>query len=213
MRSSCRTRRTSCDRTSCIQTSRARIPSATSRLGAREWPRRLRRTRRFCIATRRSGRPVGCWHCRPVRLCRAVAHRPGPVVRPVPPTAERLEWGDLVQPDLKLFFEVGLPSPLAYRSWLAAHLGDRQALVTQRIVAEARGDALEGRTHLDALLMSPSSGFALHFEAKVLSDQTSTRRRRTTASEISWLGTSTAWRQRRESIRCSVSETRTGASS
>jgi hypothetical protein len=88
----------------------------------------------------------------------------------VPPTAERLEWGDLVQPDLKRFFEVGLPSPVAYRSWLAAHLEDRQALVTHRIVAEARGDALEGRTDVDALLISPSSGFALHFEAKVLSD-------------------------------------------
>jgi len=62
-----------------------------------------------------------------------------------------------------------LPTP-AYRAWLSAHLEDRQALVTQRVVAEDRGESLEGRTHLDALLISPNSGLALHFESKVLSD-------------------------------------------
>jgi hypothetical protein len=79
-------------------------------------------------------------------------------------------WGDLLQPDLEVFFEVGLPSPVAYRRWLSAHLEDRQALRTQRLVATSRGEALEGRTHLDALLICPSSGFAVHIEAKVLSD-------------------------------------------
>jgi hypothetical protein len=111
------------------------------------------------LALQRSQDPVGRW--------RAVLSG---LFGSLPPTAERLEWDDLLRPDLKLFFEVGLPSPPAYRSWLAAHLDDRQALVTQRLVAQERGESLEGRTHLDALLISTSSGFALHFEAKVLSD-------------------------------------------
>jgi hypothetical protein len=89
---------------------------------------------------------------------------------PIPPTGERLEWSDLLGSDLKLFFEVGLPSPPGYRAWLGEHLDERQALLTQRLVAKERGQSLEGRTHLDALLLSPGTGFALHFEAKVLSD-------------------------------------------
>jgi hypothetical protein len=89
---------------------------------------------------------------------------------PIPSTRERLEWSDLLDADLNLFFEVGLSSPHAYRAWLRDHLDDRQALRTQRLVASNRGESLEGRTHLDALLISPSTGFALHFEAKVLSD-------------------------------------------
>ena len=112
---------------------------------------------------------------------------------PVPPTIERMEWSDLLRPDLKLFFEVGLPSPRAYRRWLSKHLVDRQALATQRGVAKSRGEALEGRTHLDALLLSPTSGFALHFEAKVLS--TSTRKQHSTACATSSRETSTAWQR------------------
>jgi hypothetical protein len=89
---------------------------------------------------------------------------------PIPPTAERLEWKDLVADELELFFEVGLPSPISYRTWLSHHLHDRHALKTQRIVAASRGTLLEGRTHLDALLLCSKTGFAVHFEAKVLSD-------------------------------------------
>jgi hypothetical protein len=89
---------------------------------------------------------------------------------PIPPTGERLEWSDLLSSDLELFFEVGLPSPPRYRAWLAEHLHERQALITQRLVARGRGELLQGRTHLDALLLSPSTGFAVHFEAQVLSD-------------------------------------------
>jgi hypothetical protein len=89
---------------------------------------------------------------------------------PIPPTTKRLEWSDLVRPDLRLFFEVGLPSPLPYRSWLSNHLDDRQVLAKRREMANSKAESLEGRTHLDALLLSPTSGFALHFEAKVLSD-------------------------------------------
>jgi hypothetical protein len=92
---------------------------------------------------------------------------------PVPPTTERLDWRNLLPlgpPDLKLFFEVGLPSPPTYKTWLSEHLDDRHALPAQLAVAKSKGVLLEGRTHLDALLLSPTSGFALHFEAKVLSD-------------------------------------------
>lgn len=89
---------------------------------------------------------------------------------PVPPTTERCEWSDLISDDLTLFFEVGLSSPHTYRQWLREHLVDRHALHTQVGAAGTRGDALEGRTQLDAMLLCESTGFALHFEAKVLSD-------------------------------------------
>ena len=84
-----------------------------------------------------------------------------------------MDWRDLLPlgpPDLKLFFEVGLPSPIAFKTWLSEHLNDRHALRSQLAVAKSKGDALEGHTHLDALLLSQTSGFALHVEAKVLSD-------------------------------------------
>ncbi len=87
-----------------------------------------------------------------------------------PPTPEGVGWDDLLGEDLELFFEVGLSSPRSYRVWLSEHLADRQALVPQRAAGEAAGLRLEGRTHLDALLISQGTGLAVHFEAKVLSD-------------------------------------------
>jgi hypothetical protein len=89
---------------------------------------------------------------------------------PVSPTPERLEWSDLVAGELRLFFEVGLPSPEPYRRWLSEHLDDRHALHTQKGTSAARALALEGRTHLDAMLLGVETHFAVHFEAKVLSD-------------------------------------------
>jgi hypothetical protein len=89
---------------------------------------------------------------------------------PVPPTTERLDWDMLITDDMRLFFEVGLPSPLAYRTWLSQPLDERQPFKPQRVVARSRGTALEGRTHLDAMLLDPETGFAVHFEAKLLSD-------------------------------------------
>jgi hypothetical protein len=88
-----------------------------------------------------------------------------------PPVGEGATWSDLLgADDLRLFFEVGLSSPSAYRSWLSKNLETRHPLAEQRAVSETRGESLEGRTHLDALLLAPSTGFAVHFEAKVLSD-------------------------------------------
>ena len=58
-------------------------------------------------------------------------------------------------------------------TWLAQN-SSRHPLVEQRAVSATRGVSLEGRTHLDALLLAPSTGFAVHFEAEkageVLSD-------------------------------------------
>jgi hypothetical protein len=111
------------------------------------------------LAIHRSAHPAALW-----RKVMAL------LFGPIPPTTERIDWSDLVGERLELFFEVGLPSPISYRRWLSEHLHDRHALETQRIVAASRGTSLEGRTHLDALLLCPKTGFAIHFEAKVLSD-------------------------------------------
>ncbi|MFC5379330.1 hypothetical protein [Aquipuribacter nitratireducens] len=79
-------------------------------------------------------------------------------------------WRDaLGDPDrLELFFEVNLPSPPSYKEGLAHRL-DRVAILPW---VRARGVAsrnLEGATKLDALLLA-STGVAVAFEAKVLSD-------------------------------------------
>ncbi len=87
-----------------------------------------------------------------------------------PPLEEGVSWSELLSGDNRLLLEVSLPSPLSYRTWLADNLVDRHALVTQKKSAASRKLALEGATHLDALLINSSTGFALHFEAKVLSD-------------------------------------------
>ncbi len=89
---------------------------------------------------------------------------------PVPPTREPLEWSRLLDGDLALYFEVGLSSPASYRAWLSEHLADRHPLGPQVALGQQRGMSLEGRTQLDALLLNPATGFALHLEAKVLSD-------------------------------------------
>jgi hypothetical protein len=71
-------------------------------------------------------------------------------IGPVPPTTERLDWSDLLPPDLELFFEVHLPSPLPYRCWLSHHLGDRQV----HLIREYAGDpsAIQrDLPHLDGL--------------------------------------------------------------
>lgn len=88
-----------------------------------------------------------------------------------PPVGDGGSWDELLAGDeLELYFEVGLRSPRAYRTWLSENLGSRHPLAEQRAVSATRGQSLEGRTHLDALLLAPSTGFAVHFEAKVLSD-------------------------------------------
>ena len=92
------------------------------------------------------------------------------VLGKTPPTDEPLSWDELLGDRMRLFFEVGLPSPPAYSAWLREHLDTRHPLAAQRGASAASPRALEGRTHLDAMLLNPATGFAVHFEAKVLSD-------------------------------------------
>ena len=92
------------------------------------------------------------------------------VLGETPPTDEPLGWDELLGDRMRLFFEVGLPSPRAYSAWLRQHLEHRHPLAAQRAASAASPRGLEGRTHLDAMLLNPATGFAVHFEAKVLSD-------------------------------------------
>jgi len=74
---------------------------------------------------------------------------------------------------LELFFEVSLPTPRDHRRALAADLEER--VLIPHVLESARkalasGRALEGATKADALLVSPQTGFAVLFEAKVLAD-------------------------------------------
>lgn len=78
-------------------------------------------------------------------------------------------WGEALCGPLELYLEVGLGSPESYRLWLREHLKERNLVA--HVLEAARGRTnLEGRTHLDAMLLAPETGFAAHFEAKVTSD-------------------------------------------
>ncbi len=76
---------------------------------------------------------------------------------------------------LHLYFEHQLPSPAAYKSWLGEHLFERSLVPYVRDAAYRRNSSkkrtgLEGPTHVDAVLINESNGFAVLFEVKVLSD-------------------------------------------
>jgi hypothetical protein len=79
-------------------------------------------------------------------------------------------WQDALAGTLHLFFEVNLPSPARYRAWLRDHLGERTPIPYLKEQAEAPGARLEGQTRADAMLLAASTGVAVIFEAKVLSD-------------------------------------------
>jgi hypothetical protein len=68
------------------------------------------------------------------------------------------------------FFEVNFPSPHSYQKWLAAHLDERALIPWLRETARRGNGRLEGATKADAMLIAPDTGFAVVFEAKVLSD-------------------------------------------
>jgi hypothetical protein len=88
---------------------------------------------------------------------------------PRPPIEAFNAWADCLAGDLRLYLEVGLPSPRRYQAYLRRHLHDRHPLRRRAAIGESRS-VVEGRTHLDALLLNCSNRFAVHFEAKVLSD-------------------------------------------
>ncbi len=88
------------------------------------------------------------------------------------------DWAVALGPahELCLFFEANLPAPCEYKDELAEEArGDRpyrQLLPHLRAVAR-RPKPLEGATKVDAILVAPSTGFAVVLEAKVLSDVSS----------------------------------------
>jgi len=88
-----------------------------------------------------------------------------------PPIPEMSSWGECLGDQLELYFEACLPSPPAYVEWLRTNLADRQ-LVPYVLDAARRESArtLEGATHVDAMFLNRSNGFAWLIEAKVLSD-------------------------------------------
>lgn len=93
----------------------------------------------------------------------------------VPPVERLATWeqalGDPQQ--LNLYFEVSLPTPKGYRKYLVDRLPQR-VLVPYVLESATRtvaaGGALEGATKVDAVLIAPTTGFAVLFEAKVLAD-------------------------------------------
>jgi hypothetical protein len=93
----------------------------------------------------------------------------------VPPMDGLSSWEQALgsEQELRLFFEVSLPTPPEYRHELAQHLDERVLVrhVLQTATKTAQdGHALEGATKVDAMLIAPETGFAVLFEAKVLAD-------------------------------------------
>jgi hypothetical protein len=88
-----------------------------------------------------------------------------------PPIADFEDWETCLDGDLRLYFEVCLPSPPSYVQWLRSRLNSRQ-IIPYIVDAAARDSArtLEGATHVDAMFLNVTNGFAWLIEAKVLSD-------------------------------------------
>jgi len=88
-----------------------------------------------------------------------------------PPVATLRTWEECFEGDLRLYFEAHLPSPVSYKRWLRENLQQRNLIpYVLRAASRAGNRDFEGATHVDALLLNASNGFALLVEAKVLSD-------------------------------------------
>lgn len=92
-----------------------------------------------------------------------------------PPMAGIEKWEECFDGDLKLFFEVQLPAPPAYKEWLRENIMNRHMIPYVFDAAHNKNGSaikktLEGPTHVDAVLLNADNGFAALFEAKVLSD-------------------------------------------
>lgn len=90
----------------------------------------------------------------------------------IPPVGT--SWESLLDGTIHLYLEAALPSPPAYKAWLADNV-DRHPVRYVRSAARKRGSDgirpnLEARTNVDALVVVPETGFGLVVEAKVLSD-------------------------------------------
>ena len=89
----------------------------------------------------------------------------------VPPVDSLSSWDECLCGDLRLYFEVQLPSPPSYVAWLRRNLEKQQLIPYVLDAAERANDrTLEGATRADALILNCDNGFALIIEAKVLSD-------------------------------------------
>ncbi|GAH66533.1 unnamed protein product, partial [marine sediment metagenome] len=93
----------------------------------------------------------------------------------VPISIEINSWEEcLTSNNLKLYFEVDLPSPTSYKKKLCSlyekgNIQEHQ--IIPFILASAHGKkTLEGSTQVDALIVNPDNGFSVLIEAKVLSD-------------------------------------------
>ena len=95
--------------------------------------------------------------------------------RKVPISIEANSWEKCLSSDnLKLYFEVDLPSPISYKDYLCP-LYEKGNIQKHQIIpfifASAHGKKkLEGSTQVDALIVNPDNGFNVLIEAKVLSD-------------------------------------------
>jgi len=93
----------------------------------------------------------------------------------VPISIKINSWEECLTSDnLKLYFEVDLPSPTSYKKKLCplyekGNIQEHQ--IIPFILASAHGKKkLEGSTQVDALIVNPDNGFNVLIEAKVLSD-------------------------------------------
>ena len=90
---------------------------------------------------------------------------------PTPPISGISSWEECLDGELHLYFEACLPSPSSYVDWLRSNITNRQ-LIPYILDGAARKNArtLEGATHVDAMFLNVTNGFAWLIEAKVLSD-------------------------------------------
>jgi len=88
-----------------------------------------------------------------------------------PPIPGLHSWEECWDGELRLYFEACLPSAESYVEWLRSNLHRRQ-MIPYVLDAAAREEArtLEGATHVDAMFLNVTNGFAWLIEAKVLSD-------------------------------------------
>lgn len=93
----------------------------------------------------------------------------------VPISIETNSWKECLSSDnLKLYFEVDLPSPTIYKKYLCL-LYEKGNIQEHQIIPFILASAhekktLEGATQVDALILNPDNGFNVLIEAKVLSD-------------------------------------------
>ena len=93
----------------------------------------------------------------------------------VPTSIEIDSWRECLSSDnLKLYFEVDLPSPPSYKNNLYSlyekgNIQEHQ--IIPFIIASAHGKKIiEGSTQVDTVIVNPDNGFNVLIEAKVLSD-------------------------------------------